>query len=73
MIHTRLDVNQKGMKRALPPRKTRFTVNDHRERDGEASTKQPSSFAVGRVEAARTWGGQLCVRSRATLSRYPLL
>ncbi len=48
-------------------------MNDHLERNGEASTKPPSFGAVGLVEAARTWGGQLCVRSRTKLSRYPLL
>jgi len=73
MIHTRLDVDQVELKRALSAPEKRFTMNDRRERDREASTKLPSSFAVGLVEAARTWGGQLCVRSRTKLSRYPLL
>ena len=69
MIHTRLDVNQMEMKGALSAPEN--TV--HRIRDGEASTKPSSLVAVGLVEAARTWGGQLCVRSRTKLSRYPLL
>src|SRR6267142_6633322 len=71
MIHTRLYVYQMEMKGALSASEKRFTVNDRRDRDGEASTKLPSFGAVGLVEAARTWGGQLCVRSRAKLSRTP--
>ena len=47
-------------------------MNDRRDRDGEASTKLPSLFAVGLVEAARNWGGQLCVRSRTKLGNCPL-
>jgi len=69
MIHTRLDVNQMEMKGALSAPEN--TVR--RDRDGEASTKPSSLVAVGLVEAAGTWGGQLCVRSRTKLSRYPLL
>ena len=69
MIQTRLEVDQVELKRALSAQENAV----RRERDGEASTKLPSSFGVGLVEAARTWGGQLCVRSRAKLSRYPLL
>jgi len=67
MIQTRLDVDQVELKRALSAQENAV----RRERDGEASTKLPSSFGVGLVEAARTWGGQLCVRSRAKLSRTP--
>ncbi len=69
MIHTRLDVNQMEMKGALSAPENAV----HRIRDGEASTKPSSLVAVGLVEVARTWGGQLCVRSRTKLSRYPLL
>ena len=50
MIHTRLDMNQMEMKRALSAPEN--TV--HRVRDGEASTKPSSLVAVGLVEAART-------------------
>ena len=69
MIHTCLDVNQMEMKGALSAPEN--TV--HRVRDGEASTKPSSLVAVGLVEAARAWGGQLCVRSRTKLVYYPLV
>jgi len=36
----------------------------------EASTKPSSLVAVGLVEAARFWGGQLFVLSRTKLSHY---
>jgi hypothetical protein len=45
-------------------------VSVHRERDGEAFTDPSSFVAVGLVEAARFWGGQLFVFSRIKLSHY---
>ena len=69
MIQTRLDVDQVELKRALSAQENAV----HRIRDGEASTKPSSLVAVGLVEAARTWGGQLCVRSRTKLCYYPLV
>jgi len=53
-----------------PSRRTRFTVNVQRERDGEASTKPSLLAAV--VEAARSWGGHLLVLSTTKLSHYLL-
>jgi len=44
------------MKAPGPSRKTRFTENVLRERDGPAATK-PSCLALAFVEAARFWGG----------------
>src|SRR5882672_3562076 len=44
-----------------PPRKTR---------GGEFSTRPSSLSAIGLVEAARFWGGQLFVFSRTKLSHY---
>jgi len=46
-----------------PSRKARFTVNAHRERDGEASTKPHCIGALGFVEAARFLGGHLFAAS----------
>jgi hypothetical protein len=52
-----------------PSRKTRFTENGLRERDGETSTK-PSCLIAGLLEAACFWGGQTVARSTAKLSHH---
>ena len=50
-------------KAPYPSRKARFTVNAHRERDGETSTNAKRVGEVGFVEAARFLGGHLFAAS----------
>jgi hypothetical protein len=51
-----------------PSRRTRFTENVLRERDGEAATRPPLLVAANFVAAARSWGVQLFVLYRTKLS-----